>query len=66
MGFIGKTELARELSPDVSDAAALRRLMRWIERNKPLCGELEKLGYDRKSRLLTDTQAAIIREFLGE
>lgn len=64
MGFIGKTELARELSPEVSDMAALRRMMRWIERNEALKAELRRYGYDKNARLLTDIQAKLIRDFL--
>ena len=64
MGFIGKTELAREFSPNVSDDAARKRLMRWIEQNGELSDRLEKLGYTRKNRLFTDPQAQLIREIL--
>ena len=64
MGFIGKTELAREFSPNVSDDAARKRLMRWIEQNGELVDRLEKLGYTRKNRLFTDPQAQLIREIL--
>lgn len=66
MGFIGKTELAREFSPGASDNAARKRLLRWIRHNKELSSELRKLGYTRKSCFYTDTQAALIREYLGE
>lgn len=44
--------------------AALRRMMRWIERNEALKAELRRYGYDKNSRLLTDIQAKLIRDFL--
>ena len=55
-----KSELARKYY-DVN----IKTLMRWIDSNKNLIKELEKVGYIKTNKRLTPRQILIIQSYLG-
>ncbi len=60
-----KKELAVRYAPNLSASGAANRLRRWINGDQHLRQELEKTGYNPRSRVLTKEQTAIILEHLG-
>lgn len=63
----GRTELAQMYSPDITPAAAWKKLKAWIGYHPTLEGELRELGYHPgRQRLFTPAQVAAITGALGE
>lgn len=61
-----KTELALLYFPDATSRTAVRHLMRWIDRCKPLLVELEACGYTTRQKSFTCRQVHLIYGHLGE
>ena len=62
----GRTELAQLYCPELTADAAWRKLKRWIELNRDLAQELQKLGYTHSQRTFTPKMVEKIFYFLGE
>ena len=62
----GRTELAQLYCPELTADAAWRKLKRWIELNRDLAQELQKLGYTHSQRTFTPKMVACIFYYLGE
>ena len=62
--FIGKTQLAMEMSPDSDRRTARALLMRSIKNCPELYAKLLRYGYRDTNKLFTPKQAALIREYL--
>ncbi len=63
---LSKSELAWQYSPDLSQAAALNRLRRWMEGDRDLMAALTNAGYRPQQRILTAKQVAIVYDYIGE
>ena len=61
-----KKELALCYFPDLDPRLAVKRLMRWVNRNEELVNELKKTGYKDKFRSINPCQVELIIKFLGE
>ena len=61
-----KQELALQYFPDAASETAVRHLMRWIARCRPLTEALAGTGYQCRNRSFTRRQVMLIRDFLGE
>ena len=61
----GRMELAQLYSPDITPAAAWRRLSRWIKRNPELDKRINTMP-QHNARVWTPAQVAAIVEALGE
>ena len=61
-----KKELALLYFPDSTPQAAGKHLKAWILRNKPLMEELEKTGYQSRSKSYNPRQVRLIVDYLGE
>lgn len=59
-------ELGILYSPDLTPAAASRRLKVWVTANAGLLRSLGKTGWNRTQRILTPRQVGYIVEVLGE
>ena len=62
----GRTELAQLYCPELTADAAWRKLKRWIELNRDLAQELQKLGYTHSQRTFTPKMVEHIFYYLGE
>ena len=62
----GRTELAQLYCPDITPAAAWRKLRQWIEAFPGLEESLAEHGYTRRCRSFTPAQVRLIVEALGE
>ena len=62
----GRTELAQLYCPQLTPDAAWRKLKRWIELNRDLTQELQKLGYTHSQRTFTPKMVEHIFYYLGE
>ncbi len=63
----GRTELAQIYSPDITPAAAWRKLNGWIAYHPTLPDRLRGMGYTPgHQRIFTPAQVAAIVEALGE
>lgn len=63
----GRTELAQVYSPDITPAAAWKKLKVWIDYHPTLGGSLEELGYQsNRQRIFTPAQVEVIVRALGE
>lgn len=63
----GRTELAQAYSPDITPAAAWKKLKAWIIFYPGLPEKLESLGYrPEEQRTFTPAQVAAITEALGK
>lgn len=58
-------ELGLLYSPQLTPAAASRRLKVWVMSNKALLALLNATGWNRKQRVMTPRQVACIVEILG-
>ena len=63
---LSKTELAMRYSPNITPAAALKRLQRWIALNKGLSDALAQTGYVQSQRVLTNAQEELFYRYLGD
>lgn len=63
---LSKSELAMRYSPNISPSAALKRLQRWIARNKGLTDALAQTGYVQSQRVLTNAQEDLFYRYLGD
>ena len=61
-----RMELGILYSPDLTPAAASRRLKVWVTANAGLLRSLGKTGWNRTQRILTPRQVGYIVEVLGE
>lgn len=59
-------ELGILYSPDLTPAAASRRLKAWVTANTGLIRRLGRTGWNRTQRILTPRQVECIVEVLGE
>lgn len=64
-GSLTKTQLSMQYSPDISTAAALKRLNRWMSLNQDLIDALAKTGYVQSQRVFTKAQVELIYDYLG-
>ena len=64
MSFIGKTQLAMEMSPKSDIFTARKQLMRYIKNTPALYTKLIQAGYHDNNKMFTPKQAEIIREYL--
>ena len=62
----GKSELALCYSPDITESAARRKLMRWIDRKPGLKGAMRAAGYNELSHTFLPLEVKLIVEALGE
>ena len=62
----GRMELAQLYSPELTDIAAYRKLMKWIERCPGLLQRLYDLGYELVHRCYTPLEVRVIVDALGE
>lgn len=62
----GWQELAVIYSPEITAAAAARRLIRWVEYHPHLKQELIRHGWKKANRVLSPMQVQIIVNYLGE
>jgi hypothetical protein len=62
----GKSELALCYSPDITESAARRKLMRWIDRKPGLMGAMRAVGYNELSHTFLPLEVKLIVEALGE
>ena len=62
----GKSELALCYSPDITESAARRKLMRWIDRKPGLMGAMRAAGYNELSHTFLPLEVKLIVEALGE
>lgn len=62
----GKGELAQLYCPNITTAAARKKLMVWINYYPNLMDQLRSIGYTDVSRSFTPAQVRLIVEALGE
>lgn len=62
MGF---GELAQMYLPDILPLSATIRLRAWIEMNEELTEKLKKLGFKKRTKVLTPKMVKVILEHLG-
>ena len=63
----GRTELAQMYSPDITPAAAWKKLKGWINYCPGLTERLQSLGYrPHRQRTFTPAQVRAITEAVGE
>lgn len=65
-GTISKTSLAMAYAPELSEASARKRLVKWLNHHPTLMQRLEATGYSKSTRIFTPAQVSIIFECLGE
>lgn len=61
-----KSELAQAYAPDITQQAAVKRLITWIRINRELSGRLQQAGYYKTQRMFTSRQVSLIFEYIGE
>ena len=63
-----KSFLAKCFSPELSEDSASRRLRRWIDGDRTLKEELQKIGYfdHQRSQYFTKKEVALLFEYIGE
>lgn len=61
-----ESELALCYSPDITESAARRKLMRWIDRKPGLMGAMRAAGYNELSHTFLPLEVKLIVEALGE
>ena len=63
----GRTELAQMYSPDITPAAAWKKLKSWIDYHPTLENDLRQKGYRGcQQRIFTPAQVALIVRAIGE
>ena len=62
----GKGELAQLYCPNITTAAARKKLMQWINLYPNLMDDLHRAGFSASSRSFTPAQVRLIVEALGE
>ena len=62
----GKGELAQLYCPNITTAAARKKLMQWINLYPNLMDDLRSIGYSELSRTFTPAQVKLIVDALGE
>lgn len=62
----GKGELATLYAPNITPAAACKRLAAWILHHPTLMSDLRQTGYEDKQRTFTPRQVRLIFDALGE
>jgi hypothetical protein len=62
----GKGELAQLYCPNITTAAARKKLMQWIHLYPNLMDELHRTGFSDATRSFTPAQVRLIVEALGE
>ena len=62
----GKGELAQLYCPNITTAAARKKLMQWIHHYPHLMEDLHQAGFSDASRSFTPAQVRLIVEDLGE
>jgi hypothetical protein len=63
---MGKGELAQLYCPNITTAAARKKLMQWINLYPNLMDDLHRAGFSESSRSFTPAQVRLIVEALGE
>jgi len=63
---MSKGELARLYAPRLTDNAAVKRLMLWIDLNTELKQQLAKAHYQKMQRIFTVRQVELIFQYLGQ
>lgn len=63
-----KSYLAKRFSPELSEKSASRRLRRWIDGDRDLKTELQKIGYfdHQRAQYFTKQEVALLFEYIGE
>lgn len=61
-----KEELSMLYNPTQCVTNALKTLSTWIRLNKPLCQELEAVGYNKFRRSFTPREVGLLVKYLGE
>ncbi len=61
-----KSELAQMYHPNVKATSAMRKMNRWINRNKELKRRLSEVQVSLMNHKYTSREVAILVEFLGE
>lgn len=64
--FQYKRNLAQSYFPEILPESAVRRLDRWITNCKDLSVELQRVGYMKRQRIITQRQLHLIYAYLGE
>ena len=62
----GKGELAQLYCPNITTAAARKKLMQWINLYPNLMDDLHRAGFSESSRSFTPAQVKLIVDALGE
>ena len=62
----GLGELAQMYNPQLTNAAARKKLYVWMNRHPTLMSDLRKTGYEDKQRTFTPLQVSLIFDALGE
>ena len=62
----GKGELAQLYCPNITTAAARKKLMQWINLYPNLMDDLHRAGFSEAARSFTPAQVRLIVEALGE
>ena len=63
---MGKGELAQLYCPNITTAAARKKLMQWINLYPNLMDDLHRAGFSESSRSFTPAQVKLIVDALGE
>lgn len=63
---IGKRELAMEIFPHISPDSAVNSLRRLLKSSPALQSALARAGHKPNSRVLTQRQADLVRQFVGD
>lgn len=62
----GFQEIAQLYLPNIQPRSASTRLKAWIEKNKSLSEQLNKVGFVKGCRVLTPEMVKVIIRFIGE
>ena len=63
---MSKSEIAMAYAPNLTQQAAVNRLMTWIHYNPELTETLQRSGYRKQQKLFTSYQVRLIFDYLGE
>lgn len=63
---LSKAQLALLYAPNLTQGAAVNRLMAWLHRDEATMQKLYASGYYKTQKVFTSRQVAIIIDFLGE
>ena len=63
---LSKAQLAQLYAPDLTQGAAVNRLMAWLHRDEETMQKLAASGYTKHQKVFTSRQVSIIIDHLGE